>query len=35
MVSGPALFGERIGRLQVTGIALIVGGVTVLAAVTA
>jgi hypothetical protein len=29
------LFGERIGRLQVAGVALIVGGVTVLAAVTA
>jgi drug/metabolite transporter (DMT)-like permease len=29
------LFGERLGRLQVAGVALIVGGVTVLAAVTA
>ena len=29
------LFGERLGRRQVTGVALIVGGVTVLAAVTA
>jgi drug/metabolite transporter (DMT)-like permease len=29
------LFGERLGRLQVAGVALIVGGVTMLAAVTA
>jgi drug/metabolite transporter (DMT)-like permease len=29
------LFGERLGRRQVAGVALIVGGVTVLAAVTA
>jgi drug/metabolite transporter (DMT)-like permease len=29
------LFGERLGHLQVAGVALIVGGVTVLAAVTA
>jgi drug/metabolite transporter (DMT)-like permease len=29
------LFGERLGRLQVAGVAFIVGGVTVLAAVTA
>jgi drug/metabolite transporter (DMT)-like permease len=29
------LFGERIGRLQIAGVALIVGGVTVLAAATA
>ena len=29
------LFGERLGRLQVAGVVLIVGGVTVLAAVTA
>jgi len=29
------LFGERLGRLQVAGVALIVGGVTVLAAATA
>jgi len=29
------LFGERLGRLQVAGVGLIVGGVTVLAAVTA
>ena len=29
------LFGERLGRTQVAGVALIVGGVTVLAAVTA
>lgn len=29
------LFGERLGRLQVAGVALIVSGVTVLAAVTA
>jgi drug/metabolite transporter (DMT)-like permease len=29
------LFGERLGRLQVAGVALIVGGVTILAATTA
>jgi drug/metabolite transporter (DMT)-like permease len=29
------VYGERLGRLQVAGVALIVGGVTVLAAVTA
>ena len=29
------LFGERLGRLQIAGVALIVGGVTVLAAATA